>query len=270
MNTDQLHFFRDELEKRAFGFAARTQDLTPTALAGLKRMGVKNPDGLHVAELSAQMNVDESTLWKGGIPSYTSSKKTAGVELLLQGYSQDPTVTPEIQKQLDDRADARSAMITEKWPARKAFEKTVARKGLLNRLMGRTDTTFDSKKYEAAKARWGVQARAADKARPGPEDSWEYQRALMEGPKDTTAGKLTSYVLGDSVGGTGLDTDEAYGDARSSYLNDKQLDKVVGLYEREMSKWDRPGEGEAHQRFLSRAAALKKDPKGKGYRLEWG
>jgi len=82
MNTDQLHFFLDELEKSAFGIPlVRTQDLTPTALAGLKRMGVKNPDGLDVSELAAQMNVDESTLFMGGMPSYTSSKKTAGVEL---------------------------------------------------------------------------------------------------------------------------------------------------------------------------------------------
>jgi len=79
MNIDQLLFFRDELEKRAFGIPlVRTQDLTPTALAGLKRAGVKNPDGLDVSELAAQMNVDESALFRGGMPSYTSSKKTAG------------------------------------------------------------------------------------------------------------------------------------------------------------------------------------------------
>ena len=60
MDIHQLRAFRDELEKRAFGIPlVRTQDLTPAALAGLKRMGVKNPDGLDVSELAAQMNVDE-------------------------------------------------------------------------------------------------------------------------------------------------------------------------------------------------------------------
>ena len=81
MDIHQLRAFRDELEKRAFGIPlVRTQDLTPAALAGLKRMGVKNPDGLDVSELAAQMNVDESTLYRGGMPSYTSSKKIAGLE----------------------------------------------------------------------------------------------------------------------------------------------------------------------------------------------
>lgn len=198
-------------------------------------------------------------------------EKLAGVELLLQGYSQDPTVTPEIQKQLDDRASARSAMITDKWPTRKGFEQTVARKGLLNRLLGRTDTTFDSEKYEAAKDRWGVQARAADKAHPGPDNTWDYQKDLTVGPQDQTAGKLTSRLLGDAAIDHKLDTDEAYSRTPlSRYLTDTQLDKVVDLYKQEMPKWDRPGEGKYHQRFLDRAAAMKKDPKAEGYRLEWG
>ena len=57
-------------------------------------------------------------------------------------------------------------------------------------------------------------------------------------------------------------------------LENEQLDKIVDLYKQEMNKYgpeaaEQDSYAEYHKRFLDRAAALKKDPRAKGYRLEW-
>jgi len=97
---------------------------------------------------------------------------------------------------------------------------------------------------------------------------WEHSEGLERHGKDSTFGKLTFNVLelGDSSA-QGLYTMEHEGKGSTSrFLNNKQLDRIVGMYKKEMSKTPQFAEG--HKRFLDRAAKLKKDPRIKGYRLE--
>tara|TARA_A100001015_G_C14390879_1_gene481677 strand:- start:153 stop:461 length:309 start_codon:yes stop_codon:yes gene_type:complete len=89
--------------------------------------------------------------------------------------------------------------------------------------------------------------------------------------KDLTYGKLTSRMFDDSRELKGLDTDEAYSkNPYSNFLDDQKLDKIVEMYKGKMSKYDDPDSREGHKMFLDRAAALRKDPNVKGYRMEWG
>ena len=200
-------------------------------------------------------------------------EKIAGVELNLVGYKSDPTLTEKKRQEMRDAVDAydlkADSMAKTKRLYRSDFMKSP---GLLGRLIGERPK-FDQAGYDTHETKRRAEMDKIYKTLgPSPMEPYDVARSLEVGPKDTTSGKLTKYVLGDRFSDLkGLDNDEAYSDKEySNYLDDKKLDKVVSLYKRNMSDYNRPGEDEYHQRFLDRAAALKKDPSVKGYRLEWG
>lgn len=201
-------------------------------------------------------------------------EKLAGVELNLYGYTADPTLTArqraEMNRAADDQYSRAVSMAKTRRPERRDFEKSP---GFFGRLTGKRPT-FDQAGFDAQTSQHRKEVRDALNQITSGEgellDAYDRMRSLRKGPKDRTAGKLTSRVLGDAVGGSRLDTDEMYGDTiHSNYLDDKGLDEIISLYKKNMTAWNREGEAEYHKRFLDRAAALRKDPTVKGYRLEW-
>ena len=198
-------------------------------------------------------------------------EKLAGVELNLYGYKDRPEITKDQLKEFDRISAARNKMTTKRYPTESSFTKQVQKKGLMNRLLGRKDSVFDRKGYDAARKGYFDQVTAAHRAHPGVTDDYDYIDSLRTGPRDQTAGKLTSRVLANVISGTNLETDTAYSDTPvRNILSDKDLDKIKSLYQREMKKHDTPETQEFHQKFLNRIDALKKDPSAKMYRLEWG
>ena len=212
--------------------------------------------------------------------------KVAGVELNLRGYSEDPTSYYKDPKTVDRDIEKYEALLDKSTPGtrpRKSDYTRVSstpRKGLLGKLgLKTTKTTVDNKKYD--KAFYDYSA-ARDKARENlrlkgiidPLDlDMEYPSKYRadQKHKDLTYGKLTSRMFDDSRELKGLDTDEAYSkNPYSNFLDDQKLDKIVEMYKGKMSKYDDPDSREGHKMFLDRAAALRKDPNVKGYRMEWG
>lgn len=199
--------------------------------------------------------------------------KEAGVELTLHGYRSDPTLTAQQRQEMDRAADEQYSQalkrVKTRAPNRSDFEKGP---GFFGRLMGKRPT-FDQAGFKAQHAQRATELRDAVAQSGDPSgkllDAYDRMKSLRGGPKDDTAGKLTNIMLSDDAHKLKLDTDEAYGTPTSRFLNDKQLDQVVGLYKKRMSQYGRPGESAAHQKFLARAQALKGDPTLKGYRLEY-
>lgn len=207
--------------------------------------------------------------------------KVAGVELNLRGYSKDPTLTDEMRLQRrkyeDDYDKAVTALMGPK-PDEANFTKKEKAKGLRGLLGGKIDT-LDTEAFREAMRKYRTSgydsARDILKQRgmEEPIDDYDYAESLRSDQKhkDRTYGKLTSMMFDNSRELRGLDTDEAYSEnPYSNYLDDQKLDKIVEMYKGKMGKYDDPASREGHQRFLDRAAALRKDPDVKGYRLEWG
>ena len=207
--------------------------------------------------------------------------KIAGVELNLRGYSADPTVTDEMYARsrdidnMEKYQDAYSEAIKTKSPKWADYNKEP---GFFGSLLGKK-STFDREGFDASRKAHNQDVTRVESllAKRGLErpiyDESEHARRLRSDNKhqDKTHGKLTARMFNNSQELEGLDTDQAYSMlSRSNYLDDKKLDKIVGMYKQKMTNFGDADYSEGHKRFLSRADALRKDPNIKGYRLEWG
>lgn len=202
-------------------------------------------------------------------------QKISGVELNLYGYKSDPTLSPERREELEAAVGDYYKKVNPKTkrPVREDFE---TRPGFFASLLGRKPT-FDQEGFDAQKARHSAElAQIYKSLGPAPLGASETVRTLRAGAENETAGKLTARILGDYGSVREMDTDEAYSDTPySRYLDDDKLDRIVEIYKREMNRFGpeaarQDSDARYHQMFLDRASQLKKNPKAKGYRLEWG